>query len=150
MQELTVLSVRQPWAALIISGQKWCENRSWTSDYRGPLWIHASQSFQREDRESCKWYGLDPDSLTCGAIIGCVDLVEILNIDDFPLKREKALIKEFGLDPDGTTHISGEWCWILARPRALTRPIPLPGKLRLWHYQASPSAIADLQPDLPP
>lgn len=147
--DLTVLSVRQPWAALIITGEKWCENRSWTSDYRGPLWIHASQTFGREDREECEPYGIDPGSLTCGAIIGCAELVEILHIDDMTPARERGLIREHGLDPAGKSHVGGEWCWILARPRALVRPISLPGKLRLWNYRASPAEIAELQTAAP-
>jgi hypothetical protein len=37
------LSIRQPWAWLIIAGHKDVENRSWTTTYRGPLLIHAAR-----------------------------------------------------------------------------------------------------------
>ena len=36
------LSVRQPYAALICAGVKTVENRTWKTDYRGRLLIHAS------------------------------------------------------------------------------------------------------------
>ena len=36
------LSVRQPWASLLVSGIKDIENRSWDTPYRGKLLIHAS------------------------------------------------------------------------------------------------------------
>lgn len=36
------ISIRQPWASLIVSGMKTVENRSWTTNYRGPILIHAS------------------------------------------------------------------------------------------------------------
>src|SRR5262245_43664932 len=37
------LSIRQPWASLIVAGIKDVENRTWRMAYRGPLLIHASQ-----------------------------------------------------------------------------------------------------------
>ncbi|MDR2553726.1 MAG: ASCH domain-containing protein [Treponema sp.] len=39
---MKVLSVRQPYAALICAGVKKVENRTWTTAYRGRLLIHAS------------------------------------------------------------------------------------------------------------
>lgn len=36
------LSVKDPWAELIASGVKWIENRTWKTNYRGPLAIHRS------------------------------------------------------------------------------------------------------------
>lgn len=36
------LSVRQPWASLIAAGRKSIEIRTWRTDYRGPLAIHAA------------------------------------------------------------------------------------------------------------
>ena len=40
------LSVRQPWAWAICSGEKTIENRSWATDYRGTIAVHASASQQ--------------------------------------------------------------------------------------------------------
>ena len=42
-QTISVLSIKQPHADHIIFGDKWCENRTWQTRYRGPLFIHASQ-----------------------------------------------------------------------------------------------------------
>ena len=39
--DLHVLTVMQPWADEILFGKKWCENRIWSTNYRGPLYIHA-------------------------------------------------------------------------------------------------------------
>ncbi|MFA5377738.1 MAG: ASCH domain-containing protein [Dehalococcoidia bacterium] len=36
------ISVKQPWAALIVCGAKDVENRTWKTDYRGRILIHAS------------------------------------------------------------------------------------------------------------
>ena len=42
---MKALSVTQPWATLIATGQKQIETRSWGTRYRGPLYIHAAKRF---------------------------------------------------------------------------------------------------------
>lgn len=39
------LSIRQPWAWLIVHRYKGVENRSWPTRFRGPFLVHASQTF---------------------------------------------------------------------------------------------------------
>lgn len=39
---MKAISIRQPWAWLIVNGHKDIENRSWNTKYRGPVLIHAS------------------------------------------------------------------------------------------------------------
>lgn len=40
---MKVISLRQPWALLVVLGHKKIETRSWKTTYRGDLLIHASQ-----------------------------------------------------------------------------------------------------------
>jgi hypothetical protein len=40
---MKIISIRQPWASLIVSGLKDVENGTWPTRYRGPVLIHASQ-----------------------------------------------------------------------------------------------------------
>ena len=40
---MKVISIRQPWAWLIIHAGKDIENRDWCTNYRGPVAIHASK-----------------------------------------------------------------------------------------------------------
>lgn len=40
---MKALSLKQPWAGMIARGQKTIETRTWSTSYRGPLAIHASQ-----------------------------------------------------------------------------------------------------------
>lgn len=42
--EVRVLSLLQPWASLLVFGEKQVETRSWKTDYRGPVAIHASMN----------------------------------------------------------------------------------------------------------
>jgi hypothetical protein len=45
------ISVRQPWATLIVLFGKDIENRSWHTDYRGPLLIQAAKGMTRYEWE---------------------------------------------------------------------------------------------------
>lgn len=42
MEAVKALTLHQPWASLIALGVKTIETRSWKTDYRGPLVIHAA------------------------------------------------------------------------------------------------------------
>jgi len=138
-QRLTVLSVRQPWASLLLSGEDWCENRSWNTEYRGPLWIHASS---KVDTDECERYGIDPESLVTGAILGRVNLQDVIPIDELP-ERVLELAQEHDLNADvGPEFIVGEFCWIVTNPQTLTQPIEVKGKLNLWKHEADESELA--------
>jgi ASCH domain len=43
-ESMRTLSLRQPWAWLVVNGYKDIENRSWRTNHRGPLVIHASST----------------------------------------------------------------------------------------------------------
>ena len=49
---MKALSIRQPWAWLIVHGHKDIENRTWTTSFRGRLLVHAGKSF---DKEGYRW-----------------------------------------------------------------------------------------------
>ena len=79
---MKILSVRQPWAWLIVAGYKPVENRTWRTSYRGPLLIHASQAMEPEDfpmqREWIETCGLViPEDLPRGAIVGAATLTDV-------------------------------------------------------------------------
>ena len=45
------LTIRQPWAGLILIGTKDVENRTWGTDYHGPLLIHAGRKWGAFERQ---------------------------------------------------------------------------------------------------
>jgi len=80
------LSVKQPWAALIVQGTKNIENRDWYTDYRGPLLIHAGKTF---DPHAFDWLEQHlsadekrrlprKDEYQRGGIVGVVRLVDVV------------------------------------------------------------------------
>ena len=111
---MKTLSIQQPWAHLIVRGLKPIENRTWTTDYRGPLLIHAGQkmSVAIEAIEQAFGLTIDRTLLHFGAIIGQVDLVDVIRKSDSPW-------------------FDGPYGFVLRNPRAL-RPIPWRGQLKLF------------------
>ncbi len=78
---MRVLSIRQPWAWLIVQGHKEIENRSWATRYRGPLLIHASARpaphLLRLRTEIRARFGLTlPDQFELGGLVGIADLTD--------------------------------------------------------------------------
>ena len=79
---MKVLSVRQPWAYLIVAGHKDIENRKWRTSYRGRLLIHASQAMEPDDfpiqRQWIETCGIViPEDLPRGAIVGSATLTNV-------------------------------------------------------------------------
>lgn len=60
------LSIRQPWAAVIIGGCKDVENRTWQTKVRGPVLIHAGQAKIDEDDWDFVKEILAENKLRCG------------------------------------------------------------------------------------
>jgi hypothetical protein len=50
---MKAISIRQPWAWAIIHAGKPVENRTWWTDYRGPVLIHAAKGCTRDEYEDC-------------------------------------------------------------------------------------------------
>ena len=50
---MKALSIRQPWAWLIIHGSKDIENRGWPTKFRGRVLIHAGKTMTVADYEAC-------------------------------------------------------------------------------------------------
>ncbi len=51
---MKALSIRQPWAWLIVNGHKAIENRSWPTKFRGRFLIHAGKGMTRDEYEETR------------------------------------------------------------------------------------------------
>jgi len=97
---MKALSIRQPWAWLIIHGGKDIENRSWHTKYRGRFLVHAAQVMTRKDYYNCNQFAerigvrIPPfEDLQRGGIIGSVELVDSVNSHKSPwYMGEKAFV----------------------------------------------------------
>lgn len=56
---MKALSIRQPWAWLIVNGHKDIENRSWATKFRGPILIHASKGMTSAEYNDAYHFALE-------------------------------------------------------------------------------------------
>lgn len=75
---MKTLTIKQPWATLIIQGDKRFEFRSWKTSYRGDLLIHAGKGIDKEAMKRLKKY--IPEDMPLGKIIGKVKLVDCIKM----------------------------------------------------------------------
>lgn len=93
---MKALSIRQPWAWLIIHGGKDIENRSWHTKFRGRFLVHASASCTRKEWGEAVAFALEAgiikhpaevppiNELWLGGIVGSVELVDSVDTSDSP------------------------------------------------------------------
>ena len=89
---MKVLTIKQPFATLIVEGLKEYEFRTWKTKYRGEFLIHAGKGVDKKAMEKFKEFNLDYPS---GCIIGKVTLTDCVKIDDQArkmLKDKKSII----------------------------------------------------------
>jgi hypothetical protein len=125
---LKTLSVRQPWANLIVHGIKDVENRTRKTNYRGRILIHAPAKDEykhgifTKDQLHDIWNraGNRIRMLRVrekSAIIGSVEIVDCIRDSDSVWAEEDC------------------WHWILKDPILFDKPIlNVKGKLSLWEY----------------
>ena len=74
MENMSALSVRQPYAELIMRGEKKIEYRTQITHKRGQIYIYASKTLgYPEDFENLK---LQPGDLPTGVLIGTVEITD--------------------------------------------------------------------------
>ena len=118
---MKALTICQPYAEMILLGEKRVENRTWSTRFRGRFAIHAGKS-----RE---W--MDPDDerpYVFGAVVAFATLLAVEHVDDieaggldlrFPWLREHS-------------HCHGPFCWVLGDVQRITQPVPMKGAQGLW------------------
>ena len=109
---MKALSIRQPWANLIASGQKTIETRKWKTNYRGDLLIVASKT------------GTEPPFGCAVAIVTLVDCRAMTVLDEAA----------------ACTEMYQRACsWVLENVRPV-EPFPVTGQLGLYEVDIEQEA----------
>lgn len=125
---MKVLTIKEPWATLIIEGYKKYEFRSWKTNYRGKILIHAGLSLESDMLKRFKDYNL---SCSKGEIIGEADLVDCILVDE---KLNRELMNIEPIVYGRSNHIE-KYAWKLENIKKYNKKIPIKGKLGLWNYE---------------
>ena len=103
---MKVISIKEPWATLILEGKKTIETRTWKTNHRGKILLHASQN---------------PKSRISGHIFAMANLVNC-----------KKMIKED--EPAACCEIYPKaYSWFLEDIKLL-KLIKIKGNLGLWEF----------------
>lgn len=126
---MKVLSIKEPWASLIMNGTKKIETRSWKTKYRGEIYIHASLSKAKITKSEV--YELIKDmNFKCGYIICKCNLVDCIYMTDEYVNDMKTNHYEEYIC--GHYEV-GRYAWIVEDVKVI-EPIEAKGKLGLWNY----------------
>lgn len=156
---MKALTLTQPWATLVAIGAKKIETRSWYTDYRGPLAIHAAKKFPEDAQHLCfhepfrqflveRYTLMHQGEIYFGRHrfpLGCVVATcELVFCQQIPSKSVYYFIPEGGIGyyelPPAEPELSfgnykpGRFAWILGNVKPLPEPIPAKGALGLWEW----------------
>lgn len=148
---MLALSIRQPWASLIMKARKDVENRNWPTKVRGRILVHAAKGMTRDEHEDAIEFAVgairtDPrnvgapkrttlrelgfayEDLARGGIVGSVEIVDCVRVCASPW-------------------FMGEFGFLLRDPK----PLPFtPWKGQLGFFDVPESALATTPPTKEP
>jgi hypothetical protein len=134
--KMKCISLWQPWASLVVLGEKQNETRSWPTNFRGTLAIHAAKKpwnqlpfmgggFLAYLHRALSAHRIDLYFLPRGSIIGTVEIIDCVPVESLYstlAEQERA----FG------DYSRGRYAWKLANPVMFNKPIPCKGQQGFW------------------
>jgi uncharacterized protein (UPF0264 family) len=134
------LSLKQPWAALLVHGLKTIEVRRWSTAHRGPLLIHAANvPDERPEAWAHVTEAVRPTTQLRGGILGVGTLLECKryrNRESFLLDRPQHLNEPDWYDPAGLYGL----CFADCRPLPFR---PVSGWMRIFEVPDEEEGIED-------
>ena len=118
---MKALSLKQPFAELILQRKKKIELRKWNTKFRGEFLIHTSKV---SDKESMVKFGFK--ELPCGCIVGKATLVDVKKYEN---EAEHKKDKNLHL----ASRFFGDYGFILKNVKRVKK-VPWKGQLGFWNY----------------
>jgi hypothetical protein len=141
---MKALSLQQPWATLLVYGEKHYETRSWKTEYRGELLVHAARKFTDLARAMCEREPFKSALLRCGYkspadLPRGVVLRKVRLLDCQPTEVVERVLAEGHLSPEEIAkelafgdYSPGRHAWLQGHPTPLVLSIPFRGALGLF------------------
>lgn len=126
---MKVISLLEPWASLIKEKVKCIETRSWKTNYRGELYIHASM---KKVKENDLVDLLKDKEFEYGNIIARCKVKDCIYMDEKLIEKIKI---ENPIEYKCGIYEVGRYAWILEDIEKLDEPIPVKGHLGIWNYK---------------
>lgn len=119
---MKALSLKQPFAELILQGKKKIELRKWNTKFRGDFLIHASKIPDSKAMKKFKF-----NDLSRGCIVGKAKLVDVKKYNN---EEEHKADQNLHL----ATTFWGNYGFVLEDVKRI-KEIPYKGKLNFWDYK---------------
>jgi activating signal cointegrator 1 len=158
---MRALSLIQPYGSLVVSGEKRIETRSWKTEYRGWVIIHASKNYPeeyqliaQEEPFSSTLARLSP--LQFGMVIGAAYLIRCVKIhaheETYGTERWNFVVPPTRPELDFGNYTPGRFAWLFTDHISFANPFPFRGMQGLWEIddrhlttRLSPDEIIYLQ-----
>ncbi|MEZ2278083.1 MAG: ASCH domain-containing protein [Microcoleus sp.] len=144
---IPALTLWQPWASLIAEEVKRVETRSWLTDYRGPIAIHAAKrNINPGDFTHLRNLLPDEDIWTprgncefpLGVVVAIANLIDCVEITpEFIAQQSEQELKCGDWTP-------GRFAWVLEIIRTVVPPIEASGGQKIWKWTGT-SIAAELE-----
>ena len=137
IESVKAITLWQPWATLVALGLKMYETRSWHTNHRGLLAIHAAgrglfrPGYMDAANTAIVAPGLKIEDLPFGSIVAVVDLSRCVRISQMMIHEIKEGERLVG---DWTP---GRYAWKLDNVRQLSEPVVCNGARKLWNVPTS-------------
>ena len=151
---IRAITIWQPWATLLATGEKRFETRPWATRYTGPIAIHAGRDFRKEVQmiaersgfcDLLERHGFAPDKyprgelagLPLGAIVGvgwmkrCVKTEDIVE-EMFARSEEGSMLERDQIEVRLGDFHRGRFGFEIVNVTLLAEPIVCAGAQRLW------------------
>ena len=146
---MKAITLWQPWATLMALGAKTFETRSWDTNYRGEIVVHAAKAEQAWARDlfwqepflsilvEAGYEG--PEHLPRGVILSVHELKECYKTPGIPGQRTRyaggILIPPAWPESQFGNYGGRRYAWHMPLIRALDTPIAIRGRQKLWEWE---------------
>lgn len=123
---MKAITLKQPWASLVANGYKLYEFRSWKTNYRGDILIHAGKGIDVQAMEKVKELDLEYPSSQILAIVCIEDCIKLDDEINEKIYMDNPLIYE-------NKNRTG-YAWKLSNIRKIDCNDIVNGKQGFWNY----------------
>ena len=128
---MKMLTIKEPFATLISKGIKKTETRSWKTNYRGEIYIHAGLSKPKYEHKSNDFKKIaDELNYKPGYVLCKCNLIDCIYMDEKYIEDMK---NNHYQDYICGEYSVGRYGWVLDNIEPI-EPFSVKGKLGIWNY----------------